>query len=369
MEMTAGILAMLLGAVGGIVLGITARVGRFCTLGAIEDAMLAGNFLRMRIWVMAMAVAVLGTALLNSAGLIDISQSFLAERPLNLMTLISGGLAFGVGMALVGTCGFGTLVRLGGGDLKSFVVFLVIGISAYMAAAGPTALFRQSFLDDFALDPAWVGTPLLGDLMARTLGMTPLNAGLTIAVILTACALITATASHRRRTVLIGGVVGLVIVWGWFVTGYVASDPFEPVPVASYAFIRGLGASVLFLMASSGTEVGFGIGATVGVLLGSLCAAVWKREFRWEANDDVTEQKRHIIGAFLMGTGGMFALGCTIGQGLTAVSMLALSAPIVLASIGIGAWLGLHYVVEGTIAGALRAIVGAPIRASNARSK
>ena len=161
-------------------------------------------------------------------------------------------------------------------------------------------------------------------------------------------------AFRSNLTGVIGGiVVGIVIVWGWFATGFLGADPFEPQPLGSYTFIKPLGASVLYLMASTGTEIGFGVGATLGVLLGSCAAAHARDEFRWEASDDAREQKRQIVGAVLMGTGGMFALGCTIGQGLTAVSILSVTAPIVLISIWIGAWLGLSFVVEGTVRGAV----------------
>ena len=351
------------GFTGGIALGLAARWGRFCTLGAIEDAILAGNTLRLRSWVLAMAVAIIGVVVLSASGFVTPSDSFLADRPLNIVALVCGGTMFGIGMALVGTCGFGTLVRLGGGDLKSFLVFLVIGISAYMAAAGPTALFYQHVLAGFSLELPWLDVPLLGPVLEDQIGLPPLATGAACAVLLSAWAL-----SHRqfRRSaphLAVALVVGLVIAWGWFATSYLASDPFEPAAVSSYTFIRSLGASVLYLMASSGTEIGFGVGATAGVLLGSFIAALQRSEFRWEASDDVVEQKRQIIGAFLMGTGGMFALGCTVGQGLTAVSILALSAPIVLASIWLGAWLGLNYIVEGTFTGALRAIAGRPMQA------
>ena len=111
-------------------------------------------------------------------------------------------------------------------------------------------------------------------------------------------------------------------------------------------------------MTSTGTPISFGVGATLGVICGAFFGALWKREFRWEASDDSREARRQILGAFLMGTGGMYALGCTIGQGLTAVSALALSAPIALAAIWLGAWIGLTYLIEGSLRGMFAQVTG-----------
>ncbi len=345
------LLAALLAFCGGLVLGIAAREGRFCTLAAIEDVLFGGNAHRWRMWVTAMAVAMALTHLLLATGTADFSNSFYVTRPVNLVTTILGGLMFGVGMALVGTCAFGTVVRLGGGDLKSFVVFLVVGISAFMAAAGPTAQLRVAVLDPFAFDRLAIPDPRLDAILSAALG---LPSWLVISVVAAALLWwVLSDASFRDRPLALawGILVGTVIAYGWWVTGAIARDPFEPVPVASYAFVQSLGASVMYAMTSSGATLGFGIGGVAGVLVGSAGSAWRRNEWRWEAADDANEARRQIVGAFLMGTGGMYALGCTIGQGLSAMSLLIVTAPLALAAIWFGAYLGLTFLMAGSLRG------------------
>ena len=158
------------GAIGGIALGLAARVGRFCTLAAIEDALFAGNTMRWRMWLLAMAVALAATQVAIAAGIINLDPSIYAQRPFNLPAILIGGLLFGLGMAFVGTCGFGTLVRLGGGDLKSFLVFLVMAVSAFMAAAGPTARLRQ-LLDPMDATGGLLADPRVDQILAAAMGI------------------------------------------------------------------------------------------------------------------------------------------------------------------------------------------------------
>ena len=56
---------------------------------------------------------------------------------------VIGGLMFGYGMALAGNCGFGALARFGGGDVRSFVIVLVMGVSTYVVLQGPLAALRR----------------------------------------------------------------------------------------------------------------------------------------------------------------------------------------------------------------------------------
>ncbi len=357
MDIPTGVLVAAFGFAGGIGLGLAARIGRFCTLGAIEDAVFSGDLKRLRSWALAMAVAIIGTWALDAGGLIEIGRSFYLSNAINLPALIVGGLMFGIGMALVGTCGYGALARAGGGDMKSLVIVLVIGISAYMASGGLTAFARTAWLEPLAF-----GLPVeqsLGALTGHLTGL-PLHhvAPVGIATALTFWCLRDRDFRTAPRPLLSGVAVGLMIVLGWFATGYFGDDPFDQQRLMSYTFVRPLGDTLIYLMTFTGATINFGIGATLGVVAGSAVGSLIKGEFRWEACDDARELKRQILGGFLMGTGGLLSLGCTVGQGLSAVSVLALSAPIVLASIFAGAWLGLMYLVEGSVMNALRHLAG-----------
>ena len=353
MEIPTGLLVAMIGFAGGIGLGLAARIGRFCTLGAIEDAIFSGDLKRMRSWALAMAVAIAGTWALDASGLIGLEHSFYLTDTINLPALVAGGLMFGIGMALVGTCGYGALARAGGGDLKSLVIVVVIGISAYMASGGVTAIARISWLEPLALTlPAQQSLAALAESLTGQRFDALVPAAVTIALLVWCFR--DAEFRSARRPVFAGITVGAMIVLGWFATGTIGNDPFDEQRLMSFTFVRPLGDTLVYLMTFTGASIDFGIGATLGVIAGSAAGSLAKREFRWEACDDARELKRQIFGGFLMGTGGLLSLGCTVGQGLSAVSALALSAPIVLASIFAGAWLGLIYLVEGSVGDAFR---------------
>lgn len=353
-ETTATLAAFAVGLAGGIILGLAARIGKFCTLAAIEDALFAQNTTRWRMWLMAMATAVLSVAGAEFGGILDPGQANVIARGFNPVSIIVGGAMFGVGMAFVGTCGFGTIVRLGGGDLKSLSVFLVLGISAFMAASGPTALLHA-----WLIDPLTLTGDLFSDARIPIIAekLTGVSAGL-VAVIVALALIAWVLSAHAFRSrmsrVAWGILVGLTIASGWIGTGYLARDAFDPQPIVSYSFIYPVGAALMYAMTSTGSQLTFGIGSTLGVLVGAFAGALYKREWRWQTADDVIEARRQILGAFLMGTGGQYALGCTFGQGLSAMSLLALSAPLALASIWLGAWLGLLYLMEGSLTGIWR---------------
>ena len=135
-------LAALIGLLGGIVLGLAARIGRFCTLGAIEDLIYSTDDRRMRMWGLAIGTAIIGTTFAMSFGLMDGAETVYLDRVWNPFATVVGGLLFGYGMALSGNCGYGMLARVGGGDFRAFVMTIVLGLSAYVVmsgTAGPAA--------------------------------------------------------------------------------------------------------------------------------------------------------------------------------------------------------------------------------------
>ena len=358
-DLSATVVVAVAGLAGGIVLGLAARLGRFCTLAAVEDAMFAADYRRLRMWAFAIAIAMAGVAILSHTGLIDITGSLYHRQSLNPLAWIFGGLIFGIGMALCGTCGFGTLARVGGGDLRALFSFLILGIAAYMAIAGPTAEFRLSVLETFALSNG----PEQAHTFTQAFDAYPGFA--TVLPFIIAAGLIVWSLGNpvfrsSIRSLFWGAAVGFAILFGWWATGWLGADPFDPAPIASYTFSVPLGQTLIYVMTMSSSTLTFGIGATFGVIVGAFAGALIRNEFRWEAPDDAREMRRHLLGAFLMGTGGVYAGGCTIGQGLSATSVLALSAPIVLVSIWCGVWIGLTYLMEGSVVGALKALAARP---------
>ncbi|MBX2856504.1 MAG: YeeE/YedE family protein [Rhodobacteraceae bacterium] len=343
-----GYAAGMFGLIGGAMLGMAARYGRFCTLGAIEDAIYAQDYRRARMWAVALGVAILGVFVLEALGEIDLSQTLYASAVWNPVASVVGGLLFGYGMAIAGNCGFGALSRAAGGEMRSFVVAVVMGIAAYMTLGGPLASLRQALFSVERTAPE-VETLGIAHAAAAWTGAAPLWIAIAVVGLLLIVAL--ASSSFRASPGLMawGAVVGVAVVLGWWGSAAVARTGFEAGMLESHSFTAPLGESLLYLMTSTGGGFSFGVGSVAGVVLGSLLACLAQGHFRWEACDDPRELGRQLFGAFLMGVGGVIALGCSIGQGLTAFSTLSVSAPVVTVSIIAGAALGLRQLISGGI--------------------
>ncbi|MDF0600020.1 YeeE/YedE family protein [Psychromarinibacter sp. C21-152] len=336
----------LIGLAGGLCLGLAARLGRFCSMGAIEDALYGNDGRRLRMWGVAIGIAVIGSFLAMALGWFDPAQTLYLSNTWYPLASIAGGLVFGYGMALAGNCGFGALARVGGGDFRSFVIVLVMGLSAYIALSGPLAALRV-----WAFPVAAPEGQLPG--IAHVLGgMTGLP--VTVTGIVLGAALLVFSGANRRLLqspgmVFWSVVVGLAIVGAWVGTSWVAAKGFEALPVVSHSFARPLGDSMLWLMMSSGLSINFAVGSVAGVLVGAFAGSLIKGHFRWEACEDPRELRRQIGGAALMGVGAAVAVGCTVGQGLSAFSVLAFSAPVTAAAIFAGAALGLKQLITGFV--------------------
>ena len=334
----------LVGLVGGVLLGLAARMGRFCTLGAIEDLMYGENTLRLRMWGIAIGVSIIGTFGLSALGLLDLSQTLYLARDWNPIESICGGLLFGYGMALAGNCGYGALARLGGGDLRSLLLVLVMGLSAYITLGGPLSALRLAlFGDTQPADQAQSIAQTAASLSGFSIETTGMLVG---------AAFIILTLTHRGMRAapsysIWGAVAGIAIVSGWAGTQWIASAGFEATPVVSHTFSAPLGETMLYLMTSSGNSVSFGTGSVAGVILGAFIGSLIKGHFRWEACDDPRELRRQLLGAALMGIGAVIAVGCSVGQGLSAFSTLAYSAPLTMICIMIGAAAGLRQLIWG----------------------
>ncbi|PJK30182.1 YeeE/YedE family protein [Minwuia thermotolerans] len=333
----------------GAIIGAAARHDRFCTLAALERHWYAADSTGVRTWVLAAAFAIVATQALVLGGVIDLSGSFYLTTEFGWTGAILGGLAFGFGMALVGTCGFGALVRLGGGSLRSLIVLVALGLSALAAQRGMLAIVRIHAVDDLAIDLGFAGDQSLGAIASAAAG-----ADLRLPVAVAAAALlfgwVFADPGYRRRTghILTAALVGLGITVGWAITATVSESAMAPVQIESASFVAPLGDTILHVIAFTGVLPDYGVGLVVGVVLGAALVAWRRHDVRWEACDDARELGRHLMGGALMGVGGVLALGCTIGQGMSAASLLTLSAPVTMASIIIGARLGLAYLLEGS---------------------
>lgn len=334
----------------GAVFGYVGSSTRFCTMGAVSDIVHMGDWSRMRMWMLAIATAILGTAALQLAGLFDASKSIYTGGHLIWLSHLVGGLAFGTGMTLASGCGARTLIRIGGGNLKSVVVFAFFAISALMTLRGLFGVWRTSLLDPVALT-----LPHGQDLPAFLAPWLGTDAALALAAGVLGGSLLIATLWRRdawRADILFGGLVsGALVVAGWYVTGHLAHlaehpDTLEEAFIAtsgnraeSLTFVAPLAYALdlLTTWSDASRTLTFGIASVIGVVTGSAAHAILTRNFRIESFRDAGDLARHITGAVLMGFGGVTAVGCTIGQGISGLSTLALGSLLTTAAIIAGA--------------------------------
>ncbi len=338
-------LVALIGLGGGVLLGLAARLGRFCTMGAIEDLLYGGSDLRMRMWILAIGVAILGTFGLAAAGVLNLEASYYLSIRWMPVAAILGGLMFGYGMALAGNCGFGSIARAGGGDFRAFVIVVIMGVSAYLVLSGPLAALRVWVFPQ--ADVVNDTPPGLAHLLNQWTGISVHVIGLAIGAVVIIAALASREFLSNPQSVFWAAVVGIAVVSGWAGSYWVVSQSFTPMPVVSHSFSAPVGETLLYAMTGSARAPSFAVGSVTGVALGAFIGSLIKGHFRWEACEDPRELRRQILGATMMGAGAVIALGCTIGQGISAFSMLAFSAPLVFASIIAGAALGLRQLIEG----------------------
>lgn len=332
------------------VFGYIGNKTHFCTMGAVSDIVNMNHWDRMRAWLLAIAVAIIGTTLLVFTGTIDISKTLYTGANFYWLAALVGGLAFGVGMTLAGGCGQRTLVRLGGGNLKSVVVFIFMGYAALVTISGIFGAFRVNVLQAPPVTIFLDGMQTLPSLLGLHTPEGTLAVGLTLGIALLLFVFLNKEFRANTDNILAGIVIGLIVVAGWYVTGRFGfgedPDTLEMVYLGtnsylaeSMTFVAPLGYTMNLwaFWTDVATIVTFGVATVFGVITGSLAYGLIHKTFRWEAFNSAQDMFRHIVGAILMGFGGVTALGCTIGQGVTGISTLAVSSFVVLAAIIVGA--------------------------------
>ena len=325
-----------------IVFGAIANKSHFCTMGAFSDWVNMGTQTRMRTWVLAIGVALFCSQAMHVLGWVDINQAIHLTPRFGWLGHVFGGFLFGIGMTIAGGCGQRTLVRLGGGNLKSLVVLLMLGISAYMTLRGLFALARINYIEIFAVDLTLSGFSNQGlpHILAETLGFAENILRIVVTAIVLGFALwyVFKDSSYRRNTenIITGLVIGLICASAWYITGVMGFDDFEPVALEGMSFIAPVGNSINYLMTFTGSTIGFGIATVGGLILGSFLYSISSKTFRIESFTNKSDMINHMVGGLIMGFGGVLALGCTIGQGLTGLSTLAVGSVITIISIGFG---------------------------------
>ena len=352
---------------GGFVLalafGAIAHRTNFCTMGALSDVVNMGHWGRLRMWLLAIAVALVGANALQLAGLVDLGQTVYRRPSLSWLSLLVGGATFGIGMSLAGGCANKNLVRLGGGSLRSLVVLVFLGLSSYMTLKGVFGQWRASWLDPVSIDLARLGLKDQGldALVARATGL-PAPKALAATVALAGVALAWCVFKDRRfrantTQVLGGAALGALVIAGWYLTGHLGHgenpETLETVYFAtnshtleSMSFVGPMAYTLelLMLWTDRSLHLSYGIATALGVVLGAMAHALATSRFRWEGFASLADLRNQLAGAMLMGFGGVTALGCTIGQGLSGLSTLAMGSVIAMAAIVAGSVGTLRYI-------------------------
>jgi len=337
----------------GIVFGFVANKTNFCTMGAVSDVVNMGHWGRMRAWLLAIAVAMIGTNVLAYFGYLDLSKTIYTGNSFPWLAYIVGGLCFGVGMTLASGCANRTLVRVGGGNLRSVVVFIYLGFAALMTLRGILGQFRVTVLQAPAVTSQFNHGQTLSALLSGIGGLSSKTLQLVLAVVIGLAILIFVFKDKSFRKSLdnnlSGLVVGLLIIGGWYLTGHLGFGENPDTLEMTYLGTNShLAESMSFVAPTAYTLeywaywtdasniVTFGVATIFGVGIGSFLYALFTKSFRWEAFSSAQDMFYHIIGGTLMGFGGITAMGCTIGQGITGVSTLSLGSFLALASIVAG---------------------------------
>lgn len=337
------------------VFGVVANKTNFCTMGALSDIVNMGHWGRMRMWLLAIAVAITGAAALAYSGQVDLAKASVQRPNLAWLSLLVGGLTFGVGMTLSGGCANKNLIRVGGGSVRSLVVLTFLAVASYMTMKGLFGQWRASWLDPVSLNLATLGwkDQSLATAVARVTGLAAGPALLASAgtVVLGLLVFVFKDQRFRANTSQLAGaiVIGALIAGGWYVSGHLGFGENPQTlehgyfatnsrTLESMSFVGPVayGLELLMLWTDKSLHVTFGIASVIGVVLGSAAYALATRSFRWEGFASLTDLRNQLVGAGLMGFGGVTALGCTVGQGLSGISTLAIGSFIAVAGIIVG---------------------------------
>jgi uncharacterized membrane protein YedE/YeeE len=340
--MSAASIVVLAGLVIGLVYGAIGLLSGFCMMSSLRGWWAEGDGRLVRTYALAIGVAIAASQLLAASGVVDLAKSIYLQPAFSAPVMFVGGLLFGYGMVMSNGCGSRALVLLGRGNLRSLVVVIILAIFAQMTLKGLIAPARIAMVGASQTTATVSSLPAL----LSSLGLSAIAARMLAASVMSAALIIFAFAYPPFRRSLgqiaAGVTIGILIAAGWYASGYLGADDFNPTPVVSLTFIAPIADALQYVMLSTGSTLNFGIVTVFGVFAGSLVTALLTGRFHLEGYQSPRHMLRSAGGAALMGTGGVMAFGCSIGQGLTGLSTLALASFVAVAGIMLGTAAGLR---------------------------
>jgi uncharacterized protein len=337
---------VLIGAAFGAVLSAT----NYCVMGAISDWRTIGSFGRLGAVAVAAVTAILGSQLLDFLGVVDLSKSIYLSPRINWAGALLGGLLFGIGMVYAGGCPSRGLVRASGGDLRAAMALAVMSIAAFATISGVLGRLRVAIEASSAVDAKLLSansqsiSAVFGGISGSSSAAATAVAIAIVVLPLLYFAIARAQVLSQPRNLLGGLAVGVLAICGWLATAF-ATDEFAKAPaqLASLSFVRPVADAIDWIERSTALGLpGFGAASVFGVLIGGFAANAWSGGLKLSGFADVRDACRHIFGAIAMGVGGVLALGCSIGQGVSGISTLSLQSLIACAAIVVGAVFGLN---------------------------
>ena len=338
--------------------GILIHRGHFCTMGAISDWVVMRDATRLRQWALALAVAMMGFGTMAWLGWIDPVNTIYAAKHLSWLSGLLGGALFGVGMVLASGCSSKSLVRLGAGNLKSLVVLLAMAVAALATMKGLTAVWRVNFIDPIGVNLSH--GPFLGQWLSATTGLSlsdawGMSAGLVALMLLVW--VMRERSFHTLFNWVTGAGLGLLVVAFWWLTGVFGFIPEHPetlepffltthsgrMEALSFTAPVGYWLDALLYYSDGSKRLTLGMVTVLGVLSGACISSILQGSFQWESFSQRSDLVRHLLGGVLMGAGGVLAMGCTFGQGLSGLSTLSLGSAMSVAGIYMGAFIALHW--------------------------
>ncbi|MFM9941181.1 MAG: YeeE/YedE family protein [Hyphomicrobiaceae bacterium] len=333
----------------GLVFGFLVYRTNFCTMGSISDILSFGDYRRFRAWVLAAGVALVGTQVLAGTGVVPLAKSMYLAPSLNWFGHLIGGLMFGFGMVYAGGCASRNLARIGGGDLRSLITLIVMGLFAYMAIGGLLGPIRSWLEQVTAINLGGVklATQSLGELVGALTPLGPARGSTVVTALITFAVAVYCFMDAEFRGspvhILAGVGVGLCTIAGWALTGLAYDDLADkPTTPISLTYVRPTADAIEWLQRfTAGRMPGFGVTTVFGAIFGAFIAAKSMGRFKLATFSNLGDTKRSLLGAALMGVGGVMALGCTVGQAITGVSTLAIGSFLTFAAIVIGGIIGM----------------------------
>lgn len=351
---------MVLGSVGLVSMGLGALMHRthFCTMGAVSDAVVMGSFDRLRQWALALIVAIVGFALFSWAGWISPLNTVYATPSVLWLSALLGGLLFGWGMVLASGCGAKSLVRLGAGNLKSLIVLLVMGIFALITIKGILAVPRVQYIEALAWMP--MHGVFLGQWASQAFGIE-MGQGMIVSAVVFAMLLAIWISQDRNffnaHNLSAGIAVGILVCLMWLISGVLGHGLEHPETLEEFFVATSsrkmeafsltapvaLGLDALMYFSDGTRRFTFGMASVLGIIVGAFISAKLSGHLKLEAFVNRTDLLRHLAGGALMGVGGVLALGCSLGQGLSGMSTLSVSSVLATLAMVLGAYGALKF--------------------------